>query len=49
MGQHWLNPPHLLPLCEIIRGEKTEEAYLQQMYELVKGLGQKSQSSSRRT
>ena len=41
MGQHWLNPPHLLPLCEIIRGEKTEEAYLQQMYELVKGLGKK--------
>ena len=34
-------PPHLLPLCEIIRGEKTEEAYLQQMYELVKGLGKK--------
>ena len=22
MGQHWLNPPHLLPLCEIIAGEK---------------------------
>ena len=41
MGQHWLNPPHLLPLCEIIRGEKTEETYLQQMYELVKGLGKK--------
>ena len=20
MGQHWLNPPHLMPLCEIIRG-----------------------------
>ena len=41
MGQHWLNPPHLLSLCEIIRGEKTEETYLQQMYELVKGLGKK--------
>ena len=22
MGQHWLNPPHLLPLCEIIKGIK---------------------------
>ena len=39
MGQHWLNPPHLLPLCEIIRGEKTEDAYVQKMYQLVKGLG----------
>lgn len=39
MGQHWLNPPHLLPLCEIIRGEKTEDAYVQKMYALVKGLG----------
>lgn len=39
MGQHWLNPPHLLPLCEIIRGEKTEDAYVRKMYDLVKGLG----------
>ena len=39
MGQHWLNPPHLLPLCEIIRGDKTEEAHLQRMYRLVKELG----------
>ena len=39
MGQHWLNPPHLLPLCEIIRGEKTGDAYVQKMYQLVKGLG----------
>ncbi len=38
MGQHWLNPPHLLPLCEIIRGEKTEDVYVQKMYDLVKGL-----------
>ena len=39
MGQHWLNPPHLLPLCEIIRGEKTQDAYVQKMYSLVKALG----------
>ena len=38
MGQHWLNPPHLLPLCEIIRGEKTDDASASRMYELVKGL-----------
>lgn len=39
MGQHWLNPPHLLPLCEIIRGEKTEQAYVDKMYDLVANLG----------
>ena len=38
MGQHWLNPPHLLPLCEIIAGEKTGETYIQKMRELVTGL-----------
>ncbi len=41
MGQHWLNPPHLLPLCEIIAGEKTEEKYLLEMKELVIALGKK--------
>ena len=39
MGQHWLNPPHLLPLCEIIAGEKTEQKYLLKMKELVTQLG----------
>lgn len=39
MGQHWLNPPHLLPLCEIIAGEKTSQENLQKMRELVIGLG----------
>lgn len=39
MGQHWLNPPHLLPLCEIIAGEKTSPENVQRMRELVTGLG----------
>ena len=39
MGQHWLNPPHLLPLCEIIAGEQTSPACVQQMRKLVEGLG----------
>ena len=38
MGQHWLNPPHLLPLCEIIAGEKTAEESVRRMRELVLGL-----------
>ena len=25
VGQHWLNPPHLLPLCEIIVGKETSQ------------------------
>lgn len=39
MGQHWLNPPHLLPLCEIIAGEKTSPENVQKMRTLVEGLG----------
>lgn len=39
MGQHWLNPPHLLPLCEIIAGEKTSPENVQKMRKLVEGLG----------
>lgn len=39
MGQHWLNPPHLMPLCEIIRGEQTQQPYVERMYQLVKDLG----------
>ena len=39
MGQHWLNPPHLLPLCEIIAGEETSPENVQRMRRLVEGLG----------
>lgn len=39
MGQHWLNPPHLLPLCEIIAGEKTAPENVRKMRALVTALG----------
>lgn len=39
MGQHWLNPPHLLPLCEIIKGEETSEENIAKMRQLVTELG----------
>lgn len=39
MGQHWLNPPHLLPLCEIIAGERTSPENIQKMRKLVEDLG----------
>src|SRR5690606_35455188 len=25
VGMHWSNPPHVIPLIEVIRGEKTED------------------------
>ena len=39
MGQHWLNPPHLLPLCEIIAGAKTSQENVQKMRKLVMDMG----------
>lgn len=39
MGQHWLNPPHLLPLCEIVVGEKTAKENVEKMRSLVSSLG----------
>lgn len=39
MGQHWLNPPHLIPLCEIIAGNKTSPENIQKMRDLVTALG----------
>ena len=39
MGQHWLNPPHLLPLCEIVAAEQTGADQIQEMRALVEGLG----------
>lgn len=41
MGQHWLNPPHLLPLCEIIAGEKSSPENIQRMRTLVEDLGKR--------
>ena len=39
MGQHWLNPPHLLPLCEIVVGDKSNPERVAEMRELVASLG----------
>lgn len=41
IGQHWLNPPHLLPLCELIIGKDTSEVTVGRMKELVIGLKKK--------
>lgn len=39
MGQHWLNPPHLLPLCELVVGERTSQRTVQRMRAIVDALG----------
>ena len=39
MGQPWLNPPHLIPVCEIIAGEKTAQENLDTMRALIKSMG----------
>ena len=41
IGQRWLNPPHLLPLCELVVGKDTSEETVERMRELVIGLNKK--------
>ena len=38
---HWFNPPHLVPLIEIIKGEKTREDVAQTVYDLSLKIGKK--------
>lgn len=38
---HPFNPPHLLPLVEIIGGEKTEQGYIQDAFDFYQSLGKK--------
>ncbi|QAT49232.1 3-hydroxyacyl-CoA dehydrogenase family protein [Caproiciproducens sp. NJN-50] len=41
VGMHWINPPYLIPLVEIIRGGKTSEDTLNFVYDLAVRLGKK--------
>lgn len=38
-GMHWLNPPHICPLIEVIGGEKTEEDTLEKVRQAGIALG----------
>lgn len=40
-GMHWVNPPHLIPLVEVIAGEKTSEDAVNTVYDVALSLGQK--------
>ena len=39
VGFHWFNPPHLIPLVEVIRGDRTADATMDQTYRLAQAIG----------
>jgi 3-hydroxybutyryl-CoA dehydrogenase len=39
IGFHWFNPPHLIPLVEVIRGDRTTDAAMDETYRLAQGIG----------
>ncbi len=39
MGTHWWNPPHLIPLVEVIQAQETGEGELQAMMALLSAIG----------
>ncbi len=38
-GTHFWNPPHLMPLVEVVRGEDTPDGVIERVCQLVKSLG----------
>ena len=39
VGMHWSNPPHLIPMIEVIPGEQTEQRVVDQACDLVRRFG----------
>lgn len=39
VGQHWANPPEIVPLVEVIRGEQTSDMTMDLVYQITKKLG----------
>ena len=39
VGMHWSNPPHLIPMIEVIPGEKTDPSVVEATSELVRSFG----------
>ena len=39
LGMHWSNPPHLIPMIEVIPGERTDQAVVASAVALVERLG----------
>lgn len=40
-GMHWINPPHIIPLIEVIKGEKTEDKTVEKIYEICELINKK--------
>ena len=39
VGMHWSNPPHLIPMIEVVPGERTDQATIDAVSELVRRVG----------
>ncbi|MDB6082512.1 MAG: 3-hydroxybutyryl-CoA dehydrogenase [Gammaproteobacteria bacterium] len=39
IGMHWSNPPHIIPMIEVIPGEKTGTAVVSRMVETIRRVG----------
>jgi 3-hydroxybutyryl-CoA dehydrogenase/5-formyl-3-hydroxy-2-methylpyridine 4-carboxylate dehydrogenase len=39
VGMHWSNPPHLIPVIEVIRGEQTSDETARKTVEIVEKIG----------
>lgn len=40
-GMHWINPPHIIPLVEVICGEKTTKETADAVFQIAESLGKK--------
>lgn len=38
VGMHWSNPPHVIPMIEVIAGERTDQPVVDWMVSIIKGL-----------
>ncbi|RST85042.1 3-hydroxyacyl-CoA dehydrogenase family protein [Aquibium carbonis] len=39
VGMHWSNPPHIIPMIEVIAGERTAPATVQLIRDLIRSIG----------
>jgi len=39
VGMHWSNPPHLIPMIEVVAGKQTESQITDRLIEIVKAIG----------
>lgn len=39
VGTHWFNPPHIVPLVEVVRGDQTSDTTVSRTYDLLEAVG----------